>query len=208
MKSVKDFYNKTCIDWADKWYENEEMIPFLKKFTEKLSSKPRILDLCCGAGYESMRLNKLGAEVVGIDISEESIKIARDRNPNIKFYVGDILEDFSYINQVDGIICVAGLIHIPFEKLRDTFYNSSKVLKKNGLYLITIKEGTGKQKKQSYVTIDGINFDREFYAHTKEELIKSSKGIFEYIEELIPDENNIWKTYIFKKIVKDNKQIY
>jgi 2-polyprenyl-3-methyl-5-hydroxy-6-metoxy-1,4-benzoquinol methylase len=85
MKGVKDFYNKTANEWAKEWYSNETMLPLLKKFRELFDIKPRILDAGCGAGYESMRLACLGAEVVGIDISEESINIARIKNPKCHF---------------------------------------------------------------------------------------------------------------------------
>ena len=30
IKGVKDFYDKTARDWADKWYSDETMLPLLK----------------------------------------------------------------------------------------------------------------------------------------------------------------------------------
>lgn len=87
MKGIKDFYNKTASEWAKKWYEDESMVPYLMKFINYLPPNPRVLDLCCGAGYESMRLENLGAEVTGLDFSEESIKFAKKLNPHIKFVV-------------------------------------------------------------------------------------------------------------------------
>ena len=54
-------------------------VTVIKKFIELFDTTPRILDAGCGAGYESMRLASLGAEVIGIDISEESFNIARKK---------------------------------------------------------------------------------------------------------------------------------
>jgi hypothetical protein len=51
MKNTKDFYNKTASEWADKWYGDESLIPYIKEIFNYLPKKPRILDLCCGAGY-------------------------------------------------------------------------------------------------------------------------------------------------------------
>lgn len=200
MKSIKDFYNKTSSDWANKWYEDESMLPFLKNFINRFSFKPRILDLCCGAGYESMRIHKLGAEVIGLDFSEESIKIAQERNPNINFFVGDMLEDYSYVGTVDGIVVIAGFIHLPNEKLRLAFDNANRVLKENGLMLVVVRDGSGKNDSSSYVTIDGEEYDREFYNHTQNELVEAAEGILKFIEVILPDDNDLWKTYIFKKI--------
>ena len=60
MKGIEDYYNKTASEWAEKWYQNETMLPLLKKFMELFNIVPRILDAGCGAGYESMRLSRLG----------------------------------------------------------------------------------------------------------------------------------------------------
>ncbi len=198
MKSTKDFYNKIAHEMASEWYGNDTMLPCHRNFISRFPEKPRILDLCCGAGYESMRMRSLGAEVVGIDFSEESIKIARTKNPDIMFYIGDMLEDFSYAGVFDGVAVLAGLIHIPNEKLRRAFLNISQVLKDDGLLLAVVVDGTGKLEKKSFVTIDGEEYDREFYAHTKKELVDYTKGIFEFVDE-IPSDSSAWKNYIFKK---------
>lgn len=79
-----------------------------------------------------MRLEHLGAHVAGLDLSEESIAIARMKNPGISFYVGNMLEDYRYIDKVDAIICLAGLVHLPVDQLRMAFkrmplrYNNDK----------------------------------------------------------------------------------
>lgn len=80
MKNCKDFYNDTAQMWADNWYGNESLLPYLKKFLNFINKdNPKILDLGCGAGYESMRLKYLGAKVVGIDFSEKELEIAREK---------------------------------------------------------------------------------------------------------------------------------
>lgn len=104
----------------------------------------RVLDLCCGAGYESRRVADLGYEAVGVDFSEESVKIARQRNPDLSFYREDMLCDYSYIGVVDAVIVIAGLVHVENGKLPLAFEQMSKVLKKGGKLLMSIREGIGK----------------------------------------------------------------
>ncbi len=200
MKSIKDYYNKTCSKWAEEWYPKDDMLLYLKHFINKLPKYPKILDLCCGAGYESMRMNNLGAKVIGLDFSEESIKIAKEKNPDIDFFVGDMLQDFSYLRQVDGIVISAGLVHLPNEKLRLAFKNCWNILKPNGSMLLVVRDGSGKRSQQSYVTIDGENYDREFYAHSLQELMEYSTGLFKFDVEILPNENDFWKKYIFQKV--------
>ena len=199
MKDTRDFYNKTALDWANKWYEDESALTYLIEFFKYLPQNPRVLDLCCGAGYESMRMNKLGAEVVGLDFSEESIKIAKDRNPKIKFVVEDMLRDYSYLGDFDGCAVIAGLVHLPNEKLSIAFEQIHKVLKDNGFLFVAIKNGTGKSDKSSYTTIDGEDYDRDFYLHSLEELKQYSMGKFQFVKELKKESDSLWKYYIFKK---------
>lgn len=93
------------------------MLPYLKESISCLPENPRILDLCCGAGYENMRIKNLGAIVTGIDFNEESKMIAKERNPDIDFVVEDMLNDYSYLEKFNGCVVIAGLVHLPNEKL-------------------------------------------------------------------------------------------
>lgn len=204
MKNTKDFYNKTASEWADKWYADESLIPYIKEFFNYLPRKPRILDLCCGAGYESMRMKKLGADVVGLDFSKESIKIANERNSGISFVVEDMLNDYSYLGKFDGCVVIAGLVHIPNEKLSKAFEKIDNVLNDNGFLFIVVKEGTDKDEKSSYTTIEGEKYDRDFYLHTLEELKLYSSGKFDFVKELVFESGSLWKHYIFKKCITTN----
>lgn len=200
MKTAKDFYDKTAKDWADKWYADETMLPYLAEFISYLPSEPRVLDLCCGAGYESMRMKKLGAEVTGLDFSEESIRVAKERNPNIQFVVEDMLNDYSFLGKFHGCAVIAGLIHLPNEELGKAFERISKVLEDSGYLFIVVRDGIGKNSKSSYVSIAGEDYDKEFYLHTLEELKQHSAESFVFVKEVLPDSESAWKHYIFRKI--------
>ncbi len=201
MKGIKDFYNKTASEWANKWYEDESMVPYLMEFINYLPQNPRVLDLCCGTGYESMRLEKLGAEVTGIDFSEESIKIAKELNPNIKFVVEDMLNDYSYVGKFHGCAVIAGLIHLPNHKLSKVFQEVYKVINDNGFLFIAVKDGIGKSEKSSYTTIEGEEYDKDFYFHTLEELKLYSSKKFDFEKEILLDKDSLWKYYIFRKCI-------
>ena len=81
MKTVADFYNKTATGWSDEWYKEKKQNEILRKFyncyAQVGTKHPRILDLGCGAGYDSKILSKMGARVVGLDVSQKLIKIAK-----------------------------------------------------------------------------------------------------------------------------------
>ena len=204
MKGTNDFYNKTALEWANKWYEDEALLPYLQEFISYMPQNPGILDLCCGAGYESMRMKKLGADVTGLDFSEESIRIAKERNSDIEFVVEDMLNDYSYVGKFDGCAVIAGLVHLPNEKLSEAFEQIYKVLNDDGFLFIAVSDGIGKREKSSYTTIEGENYDRDFYLHTLEELKLYSVGKFNFVKELLFEKESSWKYYIFQKCTLTN----
>lgn len=199
-KGVREFYNKTAQQWADQGYSDHSNLPFLLALLNELPSHPRILDLCCGAGYDSMRLASLGADVVGIDLSEESLYIARKHNHELVFYLGNMLEDYSYIGKVDGILCSAGLVHLSTEQLPAAFNRMASVIEKGGSILLTIRDGEGRVSRFSDVVVDGEEYDRAFFAHTLTELESAAEGLFQFAKELDRGNPPIWRNYIFKRI--------
>jgi len=50
----------------------------------------RILDIGCGKGFLTSQLKKINNEIIGIDVSETAVNIARSRFPDIKFEKIDV----------------------------------------------------------------------------------------------------------------------
>ena len=77
-------------------------------------SGQRVLDAGCGTGHISIELAKRGAQVLGVDISTNLIKVAKDRIPSsltekIQFVSGDMLS--SEYGKFDYVIAMDSLIH-------------------------------------------------------------------------------------------------
>ncbi len=45
----------------------------------------KILDLACGDGFYTRMIKEMGAEITGIDISEEMIKLAKQYDDGINY---------------------------------------------------------------------------------------------------------------------------
>jgi ubiquinone/menaquinone biosynthesis C-methylase UbiE len=136
---IKESYNKNATIWADKYS--------LKNYTHTHIEKPAILELMgniegkkivcigCGDGEEANMFYKRGAEVVGFDMSEELIKIAKSKYPDIEFYIGDA-ESFSIDKKFD--IAYAGFVLHYLPGYKDFLFNTSKLLKENGELIFSI----------------------------------------------------------------------
>ena len=132
-EETKLFYNLKAEKNADEWYENFMLMPSIEEFVALLPGSPRVLDLGCGGGYESMRLIKAGAQVVGVDFSEESIRIAKERCPEAQFELMDFRQlDGKKLGKFDGVFACASLIHISPKELPGVFAQVRGTLNKNG----------------------------------------------------------------------------
>lgn len=199
MRGVQEYYDKTAAKWAANGYDDQAYLPCLDEFLSLLPPGGRVLDLCCGAGYETGRIRERGFDALGLDFSGESLKIARERNPDIPFYQGDMLEDYSRIvGMVDGILLSAGLVHVETADLPRAFAQMAKVVKPGGYVLASIREGSGRLEEWSLREIDGEQYDRNFIAHTLDEVTRVAKGLFAYRREL-PSDMPIWRQLLFAR---------
>lgn len=192
------YYDRTAARWAEEGYAQDAELPCLRAFLSLLPPGGRVLDLCCGPGYESRRVRRLGFQAVGLDISPGCLAIARQRNPDIPFYQGDLLEDYTRVGPVDGILVIAGLVHVETPDLPLAFQRMDEVLRPGGYVLATIREGVGRMEDRSVIDIDGQRYDRNFIAHTPQELAQAAGPRFRPLPEL-PSDMAVWRSCLFQK---------
>ena len=113
----------------------------IKSFKLKEKVKPlervKILDIGCGGGLLSEPMNRLGAEVIGIDASDKNIEIAKfhakKNNLNIK-YLCTSPEKLNTSSKFDVILNMEIVEHV---KDVDFFLQScSKLLRKDGIMFV------------------------------------------------------------------------
>jgi len=104
---------------------------FLQNFLIKNCHNKKVLDCGCGEGRISNFLAENGADVVGIDISPETIKVAKEKtaNKNISFLVMDAEKMEFKDNFFDLIVCAGILHHLDIKK---TYPELKRVLKMDG----------------------------------------------------------------------------
>lgn len=101
---------------AESWHSNsknmwlhgsrKEIVPFFTKYVPK----GLIADLGCGDGFGSSLLSKNGYEVIGMDISDNMVKLARNyENDNLTFVQGNILKTPFEDRQFKGILAINSL---------------------------------------------------------------------------------------------------
>jgi 2-polyprenyl-3-methyl-5-hydroxy-6-metoxy-1,4-benzoquinol methylase len=199
---TRRFYDLTAEQTADEWYELDILMPTIEDLIGLLPEHPRVLDLGCGPGYESMRLASVGAEVVGVDFSTECIRVARERCPQCQFEVVDFRELGSGLGEFDGVFASGSLIHITPEELPGVMRRIADILKENGYLLTIVKDGEGVRESQPVV--EGETLRRVVHLYTKSAL-ESATTRFEYVRDGYLAESSAergWRCYVFR--VKDS----
>lgn len=109
----------------------------------KTQSMAKILDVGCGNGVISRHLGKLGFNVLGIDVSDQTIARARELNtlPNVFFEVISAEQLVAQGDTFDAIICSEVLEHLQNpSSLLKVLYQS---LKPDGILIVTVPNGSG-----------------------------------------------------------------
>ena len=114
-------------------------------------NKISMLDIGCSTGHFTNVLSKTCENIVGIDISDTAIEIAREKYPKIDFRSADFQKIGLPENTVRIAVCMEVLYYIEDESKADFIEKISKVLVDGGYFILTTLLG-----EKPYFTDDGI----------------------------------------------------
>lgn len=112
---------------------------FLCKIIEKNLAnvdKPHVLDVGCGHGLIHKHINKKDFKLVGVEMADEVLELARVDNPNVEYisHDGKILPFADNTFDVTFAICV--MHHVPTNQWLDFLSEMKRVLKVGGIAVI------------------------------------------------------------------------
>ncbi len=131
-------------DYLMSGVDYDEWAGYINSIAEKFDCKGiKVLDLACGTGNSSLSLEKKGFKVVGIDISPEMLKAAKEKSfkkgSNIQFIQQD-MRQLNISEEVDmTVVYQDGLNYmLEDEELKEVFRRVNKHLKPGGLFVFDI----------------------------------------------------------------------
>lgn len=203
--------NKVDKDWIEMIegesgkVREQDLYPKLNRWA---SSRPfeSILDIGCGQGICSQKIDLGSNQYTGIDSSEFLIKRASElyESPNTKFQVADAL-DLPFDDESFDAVFSISLIHL-IEDIDEVIYELSRVLKPKGRFFIvtaapsfyeawedSYKEKTleGKHFIGKRLTSDGTEVEDILYFHEGEEIHSAIEDADLEIEDIEPFRNFI-----------------
>lgn len=118
-----------------------------------------VADVGCGPGYVTRRLNDLGVDAFGIDLSPEMIAIARRDHPDLRFEVGTMTDLDLPDHSVAGVLAFWSVIHIPDHAVPRVFAQFRRVLRPGGPLLVGFHVGDRTRHRTEGYTGRPISID-------------------------------------------------
>jgi len=175
---MKDSYQITFETWdkiaglyEDKFMDldlyNDSYDVFLKHLPSKEAS---ILELGCGPGNITKYLLSKRPElkVLGIDISENMLALAKRNNPSAEFKKMDVRDIHQLADQYDGIMCGFCIPYLSKQDLNSLLIASKMLLKSNGITYFSCIEGA--YEKSGFES--GSTIDQCFVYYYQEDFIR------------------------------------
>lgn len=140
------------MEWFESWFDTPyyhllysnrdytEAENFITKLTQELQlpQSSKIIDLACGKGRHSVFLNKLGYDVLGLDLSQQSIEFDKQfENESLTFKVHDMRNpiDSEPVNAVFNLFTSFGYFDNETDD-RNVFKSVYNSLKPEGFFVL------------------------------------------------------------------------
>ena len=171
---------KTLAEYYDLLVGDEEATLLWVDFVKRHAIGSSILELACGSGAITAKLNDRGYSIMASDISDQMINIAKAKFPNINFFVMDML-DITVKDKVDIVCCFCDSVNYlsDINEVETLIKQVSNILNEKGRFLFDIH------------SIDRI-------AEFKEPFIEEGYlGDTPYQWSIVGEENKLYHHFVF-----------
>jgi len=139
--SIKPF--SEIAEYYDFLFENvdyEKWARYVVRFFSVARVKvERVLEVGCGTGNLTKHLNDMGFKVVGVDSSEDMVRVARRKLPDVEFFVADVRE-FSLDEKFDAVVSTFDSLNniLEDEEMLKAFINIRRHLRDGGVFIFDL----------------------------------------------------------------------
>lgn len=127
--------------------------PFVFQLMGNLKSK-KVLDAGCGNGYLTRKMAKSAKQVIGVDITEELIEIAKNKdNPQNVEFIQANLESLPFVDgYFDSIL--SNLVLVDIERLDKVIHELGRVIRRSGDLVVSILHPCFENPPRTYSIFD------------------------------------------------------
>lgn len=176
----------------------EAWTEYIIKIWNKYALKPElVLDLGCGTGSMCIELGKRGYDMIGVDVSEEMLSVAREKSQkeglNI-LYLNQDMREFELYGTVGSVICLCDSLNYILEKdeLLEVFKLVNNYLDPEGLFIFDVNTN---YKLKTVLGNNSFCETREDMAFTCENTYDEESNINEYYTNFFIKNGNAYDRY-------------
>jgi ubiquinone/menaquinone biosynthesis C-methylase UbiE len=146
IDEVRNCYNLAAQEYSDKFSDELNGKPFdrdlLTRFAKSVTTNGKFLDLGTATGHIADYLYKQGLKnVIGVDIAEQALIVARQKYPYLKFENRNIFDTQLPDDSIDGIVCFYGIVHFTYKEISRAIGEWKRILKPGGKALFSFHIG-------------------------------------------------------------------
>jgi len=187
MKYYNELPEYVVETWRNKNYDKE--VKFILDIFKKQKVKPSLIaDVACGAGSHASRLMKKGFNVIGVDLYDGMIKLAKKRVPKLKVLKQD-MRKLKLPKKVDCILTMFNVInHLEnykdFEKMLKAYGSN---LNDGGLIIFDsfINQGTWLPNRFVSTTLECDGFKMGIIDNSR--TLSKTKGYIHQVFAILKD---------------------
>jgi ubiquinone/menaquinone biosynthesis C-methylase UbiE len=176
VTSARDVYDQSAHTYAQSVgtdissaTEGPVDLSLIKVFIELLKRQPisRVADVGCGPGRVAAFMTDHDLEVVGVDVSQAMLAVARTAHPDIEFKEGQLDALPIETGVLAGAVCWYSIIHTPPDRLDEAFNELARVLIPGGYLLLAFQaEGEPLHREDAF----GTRLPLTSYRHSVQEV--------------------------------------
>lgn len=176
----------------DREVREEEKELFQEMFS-RIPEGGEVLDLGCGTGEPFDRyMADEGYDVKGVDLVEKHVHAARERVSEAEFIQGDFFDVDPENERFDAVVSFYAVFHLPRERHLELFEHMNKLLRDEGVLLITV----GGEEMDEYKEEDWSGSEMVWSSYSQKkslELVEEAGfNVLETYEEDSDGENHLW----------------
>ena len=168
-------------EWMSR-IEGEPLGRFVDELVSRLDEGARVLELGCGDGRTTARLASR-FETVGVDISQEQLRLARAALPDATFVRADLISlDFPPAS-FDAVTAFYSFMHVPRDRHAELLLRIRNWLKPGGVFLAPMSTVGGPDRTETWLGVE--MFFSGWDAETNRRLVREA-GFEVLVAEAIP----------------------
>jgi ubiquinone/menaquinone biosynthesis C-methylase UbiE len=128
----------------------------------------RVADVGCGPGRVAALMAEHGLDVIGVDVSQAMLDVARTAHPHIQFVEGQVDSLPIETRALVGAVCWYSIIYTPPDALADAFGELTRALVPGGYLLLAFQAGNG--ESVCHAQAHGTQLPLTSYRHSVEQV--------------------------------------